>query len=97
MIPSTSFFESMVIHDAHSSSITSVKFSPSGDLVASSSSDKAVKIWNGSTGAALATLSGHSQGVSDVAWTADGSYLSSASDDTTIRIWDAATVRGFPP
>ena len=87
------FVQAAHIPHAHASAITGVKFSPSGRALASCSSDRLVKLWDGLSGAPLATLEGHLQGVSDVAWDPDGIFLASASDDTTIRIWDVATVR----
>ena len=86
------FSQRLCVDQAHTASISGVKFHPSGGLLASCSADNTVKVWHGTTGSPLATLQGHTQGVSDVAWTPDGSYLASASDDTTIRVWDAATV-----
>jgi len=86
------FSQRLCVDQAHTASISGVKFHPSGALVASCSADNTVKVWHGTTGSPLATLQGHTQGVSDVAWTPDGSFLASASDDTTIRVWDAATV-----
>lgn len=92
-MPGTAFTQRLCVDNAHTASISSVKFHPGGALVASCSADNSVKVWHGTTGSPLATLQGHTQGVSDIAWTPDGSYLASASDDTTIRVWDAATVR----
>lgn len=88
-----SFVQRLEIPNAHTAAITNVKFCPLGRVLASCSADRLVKLWDGTSGAPLATLEGHMQGVSDAAWDPDGIFLATASDDSTIRLWDVATVR----
>ncbi|KAF7975790.1 hypothetical protein HWV62_8615 [Athelia sp. TMB] len=71
----------------HTLSISSLKFSPSGAILASSGADKVVKLWDTNTGEIMRTLEGHTLGISDIAWSNDEEYIASASDDKTIRIW----------
>ncbi|KAJ7803211.1 WD40-repeat-containing domain protein, partial [Mycena olivaceomarginata] len=88
----------------HTMSISAVKFSPDGTLLASCGPSEnlvvfsalnykirrgeMIKIWSPFTGELIRNLNGHTQGLSDIAWSADSVYLASASDDTTIRIWE---------
>lgn len=72
----------------HSSWVTSVAISPSGQLLASSSLDDTIKIWHLSTGKDLLTLKGHSKGVNAIAISPDGKLLISGSDDYTIKVWN---------
>lgn len=76
----------------HTAEVSSVEFTPTGELLASCSSDRTVRLWDTNTFAERIVLRGHSQGVSDVSWSPDGVLLASASDDEAVRIWDAERV-----
>ena len=43
----------------HTSSVYSVAFSPNGNKIASSSSDRTVRLWDANTGQNIRTLTGH--------------------------------------
>ena len=45
----------------HTQGVVSVKFSADGEMLASGSADKTVRVWQTSTGALLKVLVGHTQ------------------------------------
>ena len=70
----------------HSNWVYSVSFSPDGQMLASASADKTVKLWR-LDGTLLQTLKGHTDRVYSVSFSPDGQMLASASWDNTIKLW----------
>jgi WD40 repeat protein len=79
----------------HTDTVNSVTFSPTATVLASSSDDKTIRLWDPKTGHLLAPpLTGHTEAVYGIAFSNDGAMLASASADSTIRLWDGKT--GLP-
>lgn len=78
------------LEGAHSRTIRSVSFSPSGSFIASAGFDSTTAIWekefNNQYGC-IANLEGHENEVKSVAFSASGSLLATCSRDKSVWIW----------
>jgi WD40 repeat protein len=75
----------------HTASIESAIFSQPDEILASSSWDLTIRIWNIMDGACLRILRGHEECVKGLAFTHDHKTIASASLDKTVRLWDISS------
>lgn len=73
----------------HTDTIRRIAWSPDGTLIASASSDRAVRVWRASDGNLVHILKGHQGDVFCLAFSPDGSKIASAGAGGAIHIWDA--------
>eukprot|EP00298_Acanthocystis_sp_HF-20_P007064 c16761_g1_i2.p1 GENE.c16761_g1_i2~~c16761_g1_i2.p1 ORF type:complete len:526 (-),score=242.24 c16761_g1_i2:201-1778(-) len=72
---------------AHEKDINSIAISPNDRIIATSSQDKTIALWDAETGKLLRRLVGHKRGVWDIKFSPIDKCIVSASADKTIRLW----------
>ncbi len=84
---------SMVLSEAHSALIYSLRFSPDGQILASGGDDEVIQLRavDDPTGA-VKKLQGHKERVRMMEFTADGRTLASVGSDGTARFWDVGEI-----
>ena len=75
----------------HLAPVRSIAFHPDGNILASGSSDRTVRLWDVNTGIEIRSLTAHKGSVYSVAFSHDGTTLASGSYDRTVRLWDTDT------
>ena len=71
----------------HNGSVTGIAFNSDSALLASSSGDDTVRVWDIKAGKSLVNLTGHAGSVSSVAFSEDGKLLVSGGGNGTNRLW----------
>ncbi len=71
----------------HTMDVWGVDFSPDDALIATTSSDQTLRLWEADTLSPRGTLRGHEHEVWCVAFSPDGELLATGSKDQTIKLW----------
>jgi WD40 repeat protein len=72
----------------HAGWVRCIAFSPDGEVLASASSDRTLKLWDYETGDCLRTYTGHQSSVYSIAFSSAGDLIVSGSGDRTVKLWD---------
>jgi WD40 repeat protein len=79
-------------YEGHTNSVTCLAFSPDGRILASSSSDKTIRLWNVASAKVIRILRSPQNSIEYLAFSPDGAQLASAgSFDGRIYLWDIST------
>jgi len=75
----------------HTHDVTSLAFSPNGQVLASGSRDNSIALWNPKLRELLLSFNGHSGTIWGLAFSPDGNTLVSGSVDKTVKLWETNT------
>jgi WD40 repeat protein len=80
--------------EGHRGGLTSIAFSPAGNLVATGAwEDPVVRLWDPATGKQVRQITAHQRDVLSVAFSPDGKELATAGNLDPVRFWDPTTGR----
>lgn len=74
-----------------SDTVLAVAWSPDRHYIVSGGYERAVQVWQATTGVRTAVYRGHAGRITAVAWSPDGKRVASASLDKTIQVWQVAS------
>ncbi|WP_152983550.1 nSTAND1 domain-containing NTPase [Lyngbya aestuarii] len=72
--------------EGHNEVVWDVSFSPDGNIIASGSVDKVIKLWT-PKGKLLNTLKGHQKSITSVSFSPNAQMIASSSQDQTVKLW----------
>ncbi|MBX3439402.1 MAG: hypothetical protein KF861_18080, partial [Planctomycetaceae bacterium] len=75
----------------HTNSVAALGFSPDGELLASLSHDRLLKVWRHATGELLFSVVAHRGNGSSLNFSPDGRTIATLGKDRQIRLWHTAT------
>lgn len=70
-----------------------VRYSPGGLVLASSSADRTIRVWNWQEGQEILQIFGHQSIVKAIEFSSDGTILASASADNVAAVWEVQSGR----
>ena len=76
----------------HNKTISQIKYSPDGKILATAGWDNTVKLWNLKTGKLINTLT-HKDAVNAIAFSPDNQTLISGTEANNVYIWNIATAK----
>jgi len=77
--------------EGHNGEVLSLSVSADGNMIASASMDKTVRLWKNTSKAENAVIKAHTGPVRSVSFSSDDQHLVTASDDKVVKIWSVRT------
>jgi WD40 repeat protein/uncharacterized caspase-like protein len=71
----------------HQGRVTSITFSPDGNILASGDENNIIRLWDAADGSFKQALTGHKGRITSIIFSADGKLLASSSDDGMVMLW----------
>ncbi len=88
------FPQTYIIHDHW---VTDIEFSPTQNIVATTSWDGRVKLWNSlNFQEPISVLEGHTDHVTDIEFSPSGNLLASIGNDGKVQVWDINNLQAGP-
>jgi WD40 repeat protein len=72
----------------HTDWVTTIAFSPNGQMLATADRNGGISIWDPESAQELFTLTGHKSAVTALSWRGDSKLLASSSEDGTVKLWE---------
>ncbi|KZZ90701.1 WD repeat-containing protein 5B [Ascosphaera apis ARSEF 7405] len=94
--PVWSGYREKYVLKGHTRGVSAVQFSPDGTMIASSSADCTIRVWDTASGRLIRVFEGHLAGISTICWSPDSTIIASGSDDKSIRLWNVSTGKPHP-
>ena len=79
----------------HNLDMSTICYSPDGQLIASGGDDGKLKLWNTTNGFCFVTFNEHTAPVTDITWTTLSNAVISSSLDGTVRAFDVIRYKNF--
>src|SRR5262249_18012919 len=75
----------------HGGPLTGVAYHPDGKLIATSSWDRTIRLWDAQTGDLKQSLLGHRDWVLHVEFSPDGRRIASGGADSAVKLWETTS------
>ena len=85
--------ELLAVLAGHQGMISNLAWEPHGHVLATTSFDKTLRIWEAQQGKNLKTIKKHTRNITTLAWAPEGQALATAGDDRMIVLWSYPSVQ----
>ncbi|MGA1794007.1 MAG: WD40 repeat domain-containing protein, partial [Thermoplasmatota archaeon] len=81
----------VLVLKGHRDGVLAVKWSNSGDRLATASDDRVIRVWEMPSGTEVMNTTGHTSGILDIDWTPDDQLLVTGSRDYKVKVWNSSS------